>query len=499
MTEIKVNLIQPKNRLRQGTLGVAAITFFVISAAAPLTGVAGGFPIGMLLGNGAGIPFAFLLITCLLLIFSVGYTKIAQYITNAGSFYAFAAQGFNGRIGAATAYMAMLAYIAMQIGLYGLFGAVASGTIASQFGVNLPWFVYALIGVVLIGIMAYHKIELSLRILAVLVILEYMVVLSLDLLIFDHGGATGAGIGTVSFSLDALQSGTPILGLLLCFASFMGFESTTIYAEEARDPKKTVPRATYAAVLAIGIFYTITAWLMVEGAGAATLVDTIGGLKEADGTPNPALFIYTLTDKFGGEWLTLATQLLFISSLFAALLAFHNATSRYFYVLGREGLLPGHLGHTHEIHQSPHKSSVLQTIISALFVVIFTVSTIDPVLGMFTWMTNIGTLAIITIMALVSFAVTAYSVNHADLSKNILSSWIFPIMSGILLAVIALLVAKNFDILIGADPAKPYTIVLTYGLPLTILVAAVIGYNVGTVLAKRNPQAYRDLGKNQIN
>src|SRR6185436_10711640 len=39
-------------QLRRNALGVAAITFFVVSAAAPLTAVAGGYPIAMLLGNG---------------------------------------------------------------------------------------------------------------------------------------------------------------------------------------------------------------------------------------------------------------------------------------------------------------------------------------------------------------------------------------------------------------------------------------------------------------
>jgi amino acid transporter len=40
-------------------------------------------------------------------------------------------------------------------------------------------------------------------------------------------------------------------------------------------------------------------------------------------------------------------SLLFISSVFAALLAFHNAVARYLYALGREGLVPERLGRTH--------------------------------------------------------------------------------------------------------------------------------------------------------
>ncbi|TIW71789.1 MAG: amino acid permease, partial [Mesorhizobium sp.] len=48
------------NRLRKNSLGVGAITFMVISAAAPLTAVAGGTPLGMLMGNGAGFAGTYL-------------------------------------------------------------------------------------------------------------------------------------------------------------------------------------------------------------------------------------------------------------------------------------------------------------------------------------------------------------------------------------------------------------------------------------------------------
>ena len=41
------------NRLRRNSLGLMAVTFMVISAAAPLTGVAGAMPLAFLLGNGS--------------------------------------------------------------------------------------------------------------------------------------------------------------------------------------------------------------------------------------------------------------------------------------------------------------------------------------------------------------------------------------------------------------------------------------------------------------
>ena len=48
----------------------------------------------------------------------------------------------------------------------------------------------------------------------------------------------------------------------------------------------------------------------------------------------------------GGGWLSQAAQLLFLTSLFAAALAFHNVVWRYMYALGRESVLPAALGRT---------------------------------------------------------------------------------------------------------------------------------------------------------
>ena len=97
-----------------------------------------------------------------------------------------------------------------------------------------------------------------------------------------------------------------------------------------------MPRATYVAVLTIGIFYTVTTYLMVEGQGAAGLQEYLGSLQ-----PDPTAFLFALGATYIGPALTTVMSLLFISSVFAALLAFHNAVARYLYALGREGLVPG--------------------------------------------------------------------------------------------------------------------------------------------------------------
>jgi amino acid transporter len=469
------------DRLRRDALGVAAVTFFVVSAAAPLTAVAGGYPIAMLLGNGAGVPAAVVLTTLILLIFSVGYTAMARHISNAGSFYAFTARGLGGVAGGAAAYIAILAYNTMQIGLYGLFGAVTAGVLGS-FGIVAPWWVWSLIAMAIVGVFGYCKIDLSAKVLAVLVIAEYVAVLVLDVAIIGAGGDSGNS--TVSFTPAAFMSGSPAIGMLLCFAAFMGFEATTIYSEEAKDPSRTVPRATYLSVLIIGVFYAISTWAMVNGEGADKLMATLGGM-------DPTTFIFTLSDRYVGGWLTTIMSLLLITSVFAALLAFHNAAARYFYVLGREGLLPAGLGQTHDTHQSPHLGSLLQTVLALIVMGIFILTSQDPVLGLFTWLTNVATLSVITLMALVSFAVIAFFRKKPQLEPSAFKASIAPLVGGILLAIVGLMVVVHFPDLTGAN------MTLAYSLVALVPIAGVLGAIVANQLKQQSGARFAELGAHQ--
>jgi len=224
---------------------VFAVAFFVISAAAPLTAMAGGAPVAMLLGNGPGIPLAYVVVSLILLIFAVGYTAMARHHTSTGAFYSFVSRGLRQPAGGAAAMIALLGYNAMQIGLYGLFAAAAAGFFSDNLGITLPWWVYALIAMAIIAVLGYRQVDLSVKVLAILVSLEFLIVLILNAAILIKGGQGGTAPLTLApFTWASFTSGSVAIALLFNFASFIGFEATTIYSEEARDPQRTVPRAT---------------------------------------------------------------------------------------------------------------------------------------------------------------------------------------------------------------------------------------------------------------
>lgn len=472
------------NRLRGNSLGLIAVTFMVISAAAPLTGVAGAVPIAFLLGNGTGVPATFLAMTLIMLAFAVGYVAMSRHVTNAGAFYAYAARGLGGRWAGATAFTALAAYNAMQFGLIGLLGGISAGVFGS-FGIDLPWWGWSLIAILLVGLLGYRQVDLSAKVLIVLVTLEYLIVLIVDFAILAQGGAVGAGGLSVDiFDWGAITSGSLTAAILFCLGSFIGFEATTIYAEEARDPTRTIPRATYLSVLMIGLFFVFTTWLMIAGVGATALIPTLESLND------PTDYFFMLADIYVGGPVPPIAGILLVSSLFAALSAFHNYIARYSYVAGREGLLPQAFGRTHDAHSSPHIGSVVQTLGALAVLALFAGLGLDPVLHMFTWIAQIGTLGVLGMMTVTSAAVIAFFRRRGDGSA--LSTRVLPALSGAVMAALFVYIFVNYGDLTGTTGGA-----LGWILPSLIPLAALIGWLAALRLERADPAGFARMGENR--
>ncbi len=469
--------------LRRASLGAGVITLLVISAASPLSVVAGGFPIGMMLGNGAGTPALVLAALLVLLVFAAGYTAMATCVTNAGGFYAMIARGWGGHAGGAAAMVAVLGYVTLQFGLYGLLGAVTSEALEAQFGLAVPWWGCALAAMASVAVLGYRQIDFSARILAVFVVAEYAVVLLLDVLILHKGGAQG--IDLRSFDPQVIASGNPFIGLLFCFAAFIGFESTTIYSEEAKNPQRSIPIATYGALLLVGSFYSFSLWCLVLGAGSGDVVARITALHD------PTQLLYVMSDGYAGAHFTSLLRGMFIASIYAGLIAFHNSTARYFYAMGREGLLPAWLGWTHPRHKSPHTASVLQSVLCAVVVVAFAVVGADPVLTQFAWLSNLATICLLVLMIATAVAVLRFFRTDTR-GYGPLRTRVMPALSILGLALVLVLAVRNFHVLTGASG------LISAALLLLVPVAGVAGYLLARRLARTHPLRFANLGRDRI-
>jgi amino acid transporter len=294
---------------------------------------------------------------------------------------------------------------------------------------------------------------------------EVAIIILFDVVVFVVGGPEGRSLAGLN---PAALAEAPALGLGLLFAAvaFLGFEATAIYGEEAKDPERSIPRATYVAVGLITGFYTVTMLALSVAYGDSGVV--------AAAEANPAGFVLEANTEFVGTLATDIATALVITSYFAAILALHNTLSRYVLSLGRTGALPGVLARTHHRFQSPHIASLVGTALSLLAVVAAVSLGLDPFAQLFAWLTGLGTIGIFCLQAAASVAVVLYF--RRD--RRGVSAWnavVAPALAAVAIAIIVYLAVSNWGVLSGA--VDGYAVYL----PVVIPVAAVAGLMVATV------------------
>lgn len=470
-----------ESTLAKRTLGVPALVFLIIAASAPLTVLAGGATTSFAITGQTGVPVGYLLLGVILGLFAVGFGRMSTYVHNAGAFYAYVAAGLGTRLGIGTSFLALMTYNAMQIGIYGVFGFTASSIIADLFGVTLAWWVCALVGWLLVAWLGVHRIDLSAKLLAIIVLLEFLVVIIVSLLSLT---ASPEGVTAEPLLPQNWLNGS--LGALLAFgmAAFMGFESGAIYSEEAKNPERSVARATYIAVGIIAVFYAASSWALAIGLGPSQIV------AQAQEWGPDLVFVF-LDGKLPGLLVNLAA-VLFLTSIMAALVAFHNAAARYFFSMGRAQVLPSALGRTGRVSGAPVVGSLVQSALGLVFILVFAIAgagselgPLFPVLTMFPWLTNAAGFGLVLLLCITSVAALRYF-NREPERHPLFARTIAPLLAALGLAVIAVLVMFNFDVMIDAEGSTALVVLL----PGLILGSAVVGLVWGEYLRVKRPEIY---------
>jgi amino acid transporter len=433
--------------LRKGTIGTFGIVFFVLAAAAPMAGMTGVLPPAVALGDGAGAAGAYVVVGLVLLVFAVGYAAMSAHMTHVGAFMAYVGRGLGTPWGVASSYVSSVAYNAVQLCVYGYFGAVFGAQVKDT--IDLPWWFWALVVVAIVQGLAVLRVDVGARLLGVLLSVELATLVLTGLAVMVKGGPEGFDLGA-SFSPSSIFSGAPGIALAFAFASFIGFEATAIYGEESKDPKRTVPRATYLAVGVITAVFALTSFGVITGIGASKVSDQALALTTVDGAPlaNPAEMLFSVARTYVGDWLATLMSWLLISSLFAAILAFHNAAARYFYAMGRVGLLPGALGRTSRTLRTPVNASITQSVLAVVVILFFAVRGLDPVLNLFYWGSGLAVIAINLVQALVCLAIIKFF-RDTRLDTNPWRTLVAPALGFVGMVVGEYLLMSRFGLLTG--------------------------------------------------
>lgn len=500
-------------RLKAGAVGLIGVLFMAVANAAPITAMSFNVPIAVGYGNGIGVSGGYLFATIVLTIFTIGFVAMAKHITTAGAFYGFISHGLGQVMGMASGLIAAVAYIIFEASLIGGFAYFASDYVLKPAGINISWMIIALIGIILIAILTYYSITLSASILGITLTCEILLLLALGISVLFKGGPDGFMFAETVPPQNAFNSlsegafgtgvaaGVAAIGLFFAFWSWVGYETTAVYGEESRNPKRNVPRATLIAVVGLGLFYTFMSWLVVVGNGAAQSVEVSAGAAPVD------LWLGLVGQNLGG-FVEVLYKLLLVIGSFACALAFHNAASRYIFALGRESASPAlrrTLGGVSSKHGSPAIASFVQSAITLVLCVLFLLFTnvyvegaaapeLIPYVNVYGLLALIGTAMVLIVQTITSFAVIGYFWVKKVHRGNVITTLICPILGalGMLYALLLLWSNRQFAAGLAADS-------LVFGLmPVYVIGLFVIGAGYALYVKSKRPDIYQEIGRTTL-
>jgi len=497
-------------RLKAGAVGLIGVLFMAVANAAPITAMSFNVPIAVGYGNGIGVSGGYLFATIVLTIFTVGFVAMAKHITTAGAFYGFISHGLGQIWGMASGLLAAVAYIIFEASLIGGFAYFASEYVLKPAGLNVNWMIIAFIGIVVIALLTYYSITLAASVLSVTLVAEVVLLFALGMSVLFKGGPDGfmfaetvppqnafASLTEGAFG-TGVAAGVAAIGLFFAFWSWVGYETTAVYGEESRDPKRNVPRATLIAVIGLGLFYTFMSWMVVVGNGAAQSVEVSAGAAPVD------LWLGLVNQNLGG-FLELIYKLLLVIGSFACAMAFHNAASRYIYALGRESsspMLRRTLGGINEKHGSPAMASLVQSVITLVLCLLFlfftnvyidgeAVPELIPYVNVYGLLALIGTAMVLIVQTITSLAVIWYFWVKKVHTGNAFSTLICPILGGVgmLYALWLLWSNKEFAAGLAAD-----SLVFTL-MPVYVIGIFAVGILYALYVRAKRPEVYAEIGR----
>lgn len=470
---------QSQSRLT-GRLGTLDIVFTVLAYNAPLTIIIGLIPVIIGSGNGLGAPLTYLAAGVLMLFFAVGFTAMARHVPNAGAYYAYITAGLGRPLGLGSAFMAILAYSFMLVGAYLYAGVIFSPISLSWIGIDgLAWWQWALLIALIVGTLGHFRISLSAKVLTIALVCEVIITFAWEASVVSHGGA--AGISFEWLTPAAITSGSIGLAVLFGVTCFAGFEATAVFREEARNPDKTVPQATYIAIIVMTLIFASATAAFILALGPEHALD-----KSINDPSNAGLMaIEMYLGRVGVD----IVHTLMATSIFACVLAIHNILGRYIYSLSVDGVLPKALGNVHPQHGSPYKASAIVMAITLASLIAVVVSKVEPYSGYASLIGIAGyTLLILQILTTVAVLVFFRTKDH---TANTWQSVIAPTITLIGLLGTAWLATANIGLLTGSEEVAMVLLAFLAG-------AMALGTLYALKLKSSNPRTYRLIGRQEI-
>ncbi|WZH50480.1 MAG: APC family permease [Nocardioides alkalitolerans] len=437
-------------RLARDGVGVPGMIYAVVAVTAPLTALASNMTLSLALGGGVGTVGVIVLVAVILCVFAAGFVAMSRQVVNAGAYFAYIAHGLGERAGAAAAMVAVVAYNLGAALMAGFVGFFADLVLERYLHVDLPWWAITGVAVALVWGIGYLGLTVSTPVNGWIAISELVLVLALAIsVLVQNPGGWDVGV----LAPSTVFGGGFGLAFVLCLLSFTGFEAAANLGEEAKDARRSVGRATYAAILVLAVVFVVGTWAVVAAFDDAVAV------AQAD----PGAMVTVAASTYLGAWIVPVLLTMITVSFFGAALAFHNLAARYLFSLGREGHLPPYLARTHARRGTPVPAGTTQVVLSALVLLPFVLAGSDPLVGLGPAIGGVNALAVVALMVACSASIVVASVRGLLVG----STWalrVCPTISAVALLGGAGVIVSDYAAITGTDAravaAMPFLLVV---------------------------------------
>lgn len=346
-----------QGNLRSNSIGLPGVLFQSITTMAPASAVAASLS-PALAATGITLPLATLvaLILCALIALSIG--SLAKHLPSAGGYFTYVSRSLGPQAGWVTGWLYNLAYLLIVPFQLLVLGPTMDDFVNGLFHISLGWYTWAIVFTVVVFALTYFGVKLSADTGVVLGAIEIAIFTILSIWLIATGGSNNTfGAFNPSNSLMPGLGGWQgvLFGMIFVLLAFAGFESSAPLAEEARNPRRTVPLAILLAAVGIGAFYLLASYAAVVGWGPAN-IGTYGN--------DPAPWV-TMAKRAWGPF-EIVVVFAILNSALGNANAGVNAATRVIYAMGRTRTLPSIFAHVNRA-QSPDIAIFLAIAVAFVF------------------------------------------------------------------------------------------------------------------------------------
>jgi len=344
--------------LKKGVITLPGVLMQSVTSIAPA--IAGMFTIPFIVLNaGIAAPLAYFGAFIIALFLGYSLSQFSRHLSSTGSYYTFVSRSLGGRWGFLVAWVYLLFYpvVIAQVGSF--MGSTLQSTLKAEYGINFQWWWFMIFLILFVGYTGWRGVELSVRLLIVLGIIEALIVFALAVNGFASPGPGGVNFHWLTFS----NAHGLFLGVVFAIFAITGWDAAAPLAEESSNPKRTVPRAVMGSILIMGVFLVLVSWGQTSGWGTNLLTSGAPAAKTFAGSAQLPAFV--LGQRFwGGAWWIVLLAL--FNSAIAVSIACTNASTRFLYGMARAKALPSWLLKINDRYQTPSNAVLAQTGINVL-------------------------------------------------------------------------------------------------------------------------------------